>query len=413
MTHTLDASQRSRANGHANPFAAVPRNLATIMRMELPDLAAEIISEIRTTIPEYARPMNGPYGQAIRLGVEQALTAFVDQVANPGGPHDTRDEVCRRLGQYEAHEGRSLDSLQAAYRIGTRVAWHRVMKVAQQYNLSLTIISLLADALFDYMDELAALSRQGYLEAQARSTDVLEHWRRRLLRLILERPPAPSTAIVELAGLANWPVPNQVTMVATRSLPCERSLLDADVLAELDAVEPHLLIPGPLTEQRAAMLEAGLAGSRIAVGPAVSLASAAESLRWSRQALALAEDGRIEAGRVVRCEEHLVELLLLSDTALIDQIAKRELAALAGMSAHRRQRLAETLTAWLEGRGSAARMAEKMTIHPQTVRYRMRQVEQVFGDQLEDPDSRFALDLVMRAGRLRERSSRAANRKRE
>ncbi|HEY2670183.1 MAG TPA: helix-turn-helix domain-containing protein [Rugosimonospora sp.] len=406
MTHILETGHRSRSNGHASPFAGVPRNLAAIMRKELPDLATEIISEIRTTIPEYARPMNGPYGQAIRLGVEQALTAFVDQVANPGGPHDARDEVCRRLGQYEAHEGRGLDSLQAAYRIGTRVSWHRVMKVAQQYNLSLATISQLADALFGFMDELASLSRQGYLEAQARSADVLEHWRRRLLRLILECPPAPSTAIIELAGLASWPVPNQVTMVAMRPLACDKSLLDTDVLAELDAVEPHLLVPGPLTAQRTTMLQLGLAGSRIAVGPAVELASAAQSLRWSRQALALAEDGRIEAGAVVLCEEHLTELLLMSDTALVDQIAKRELGALGGMNAHRRHRLTETLTAWLEGRGSAARMAEKMAIHPQTVRYRMRQIEQIFGEQLDDPDSRFALDLVMRVGRLRERAAR-------
>src|SRR5690349_14999103 len=158
MTHTLETAHQARPNGHGNPFAGIPRGLAEVMRRELPDLAAEIISEIRQHIPEYARPVNGPYGQAIRIGVEQALTAFVDQVANPGGSHETRDEVCRRLGQYEAHEGRSLDSLQAAYRIGTRVSWHRMMKVAQQYKLSLAIVSQLADALFDYIDELAALS---------------------------------------------------------------------------------------------------------------------------------------------------------------------------------------------------------------------------------------------------------------
>ncbi|MBO0871108.1 MAG: PucR family transcriptional regulator, partial [Micromonosporaceae bacterium] len=304
MTHTLETAHPTRATGHGNPFAGMPRGLAEVMRRELPDLATEIIAEIRSHIPEYARPMNGPYGQAIRLGVEHALTAFVDQVANPHGSHEARDAVCRRLGQYEAHEGRSLDSLQAAYRIGTRVAWHRMMKVAQQYKLSLAVVSNLADALFDYIDELAALSRQGYLEAQARSANAVDHWRRRLLRLILERPPAPHTAIVELAGLANWPVPEQATAVAVR-IPadkhpqCDKTLLDADVLAELDAAEPHLLIPGPLTAQRGTMLQFGLSGMRTAVAPTMRLAQAAESLRWARQALALAEAGAIEAGPIV------------------------------------------------------------------------------------------------------------------
>ena len=93
-----------------------PSQLAAIMRPELPDLAREIIAEIRDKIPEYARPMNGPYGQALRVGVQRALTSFFDSVADPAAPHEERDQMCRRLGQYEALEGRSLDSLQAAYR---------------------------------------------------------------------------------------------------------------------------------------------------------------------------------------------------------------------------------------------------------------------------------------------------------
>ena len=67
-----------------------PSQLAAIMRPELPDLAREIIAEIRDKIPEYARPMNGPYGQALRVGVQQALTSFFDSVADPAAPHAER-----------------------------------------------------------------------------------------------------------------------------------------------------------------------------------------------------------------------------------------------------------------------------------------------------------------------------------
>src|SRR5215510_16097357 len=102
----------------SNPSVMRASQLAAIMRPELPDLAREIIAEIRARIPEYARPMDGPYGVALRTGVQQALTSFFDSVADPSAPHEKRDHMCRMLGQYEAHEGRSLDSLQAAYRIG-------------------------------------------------------------------------------------------------------------------------------------------------------------------------------------------------------------------------------------------------------------------------------------------------------
>jgi hypothetical protein len=42
----------------------------------------------------------------------------------------------------------------------------------------------------------------------------------------------------------------------------------------------------------------------------------------------------------------------------------------------------------------------RLHVHPQTVRYRLRQLEELFGDQLLDPDLRFDLEIVLRARRL-------------
>jgi DNA-binding PucR family transcriptional regulator len=50
-------------------------------------------------------------------------------------------------------------------------------------------------------------------------------------------------------------------------------------------------------------------------------------------------------------------------------------------------------------------MAERLQVHPQTVRYRMRKLEQALGGQLRDPDSRFAIEAVLRATRLRDRAA--------
>ena len=36
-------------------------------------------------------------------------------------------------------------------------------------------------------------------------------------------------------------------------------------------------------------------------------------------------------------------------------------------------------------------------MHPQTVRYRLGRLRELFGDALEDPDARFELELVLRA----------------
>ena len=401
MTHAVEP------NGVADPALGVSRQLTALLRPELDSLAEEIITEIRRTIPEYARPIDGPYGQALRVGVGMAISAFVDQVGDPAVPREHRNDVCRKLGQNEEREGRSMDTLQAAYRTGGRVAWQRIMKVGRRNSFSSTTMSQLADALFGYLDELASLSLAGYTEARARSAEAVEEWRRRLVHLILECAAVADNAISELAALARWRVPTDVTLVAVASgATVARPLLDEDILIDLRGAEPYLLIPGALTPARLRTLQTALPGERLAVGVTVPLRSAVDSLRWARQALTMAEHGVFGSGKIVNCAEHLSTVWLLSDTALIDQISKRQLAALDGLTSKQRTRLVETLGAWLRTRGSAAEIAEALNVHPQTVRYRMRQLEKTFGERLDDPDERFALELVLRASRLRELAQR-------
>ena len=53
-----------------------------------------------------------------------------------------------------------------------------------------------------------------------------------------------------------------------------------------------------------------------------------------------------------------------------------------------RERLAETMLAWLENWGNAIAAARSLHVHPQTVRYRLRQINDLFPGDLQDPDSR-------------------------
>lgn len=405
--------------------AGLPRHLIASLRAELPSLTDEIIAVLRQEFPEYARPVDGPYGRALRVGVQNALNGFVDLLADPSAPCESRDKVFRRLGRYEAYEGRNLDALQAAFRIGCRLAWQRLWKVGRRGNLSAPVVSQLADSVLVYTHELATLSTEGYREARAQSGEVREELQRRLLMLITEDPPAPRRAISDLAELADWPVPPEVTAVAVQAgtaAGCGSALpvaspagpaaqsqpsaarclpgLDDDLLADLACAQPCLLIPGPLTDARRRMLGAALAGRRAGVGLTVPLESAADSLRWARQAVALAESGVIAGGDLTLCEEQLVTLLLLSDRALAEQVIRRQTARLGCLTPRQRGRLTETITALLETGGTATEAAERLHVHPQTVRYRIRQLEQAFGDQLTDPDARFELELALRISQL-------------
>ena len=180
---------------------------------------------------------------------------------------------------------------------------------------------------------------------------------------------------------------------------------ETDVLASLEEGQPHMLIPGEAGPGREAALRARLDGRRAAIGLTVPLADAADSLRWARQALDLAEAGAIDAGQIVHSEEHLVTLWLMSDSALAEQISRRQLGALDALTPRQRERLTETFGAWLETRGTASEIADRLKIHPQTVRYRIRQLERTLGERFGDPEARFAMEMVLRVMQIRGRSS--------
>src|SRR5437868_11224500 len=108
------------------PWRELPPSVATIIEPELPSLGDEILAVIAEEVPEYARPLEGNFGRGLRLGVEEALRQFARLVADPDSGRAQSREVYRGLGRGEMREGRSLDSLQAAYRVGARVAWRRL-----------------------------------------------------------------------------------------------------------------------------------------------------------------------------------------------------------------------------------------------------------------------------------------------
>jgi PucR-like helix-turn-helix protein len=379
----------------------LPRPLADLLRQDMAATAAEIVDEIRAKIPNYSRPLDGPYGKSIRAGVQHALTLFIEQIANPDVSAQKCYEVHQKLGQNEMREGRSLDDLQAAYRIGARVAWRRVMRIGKRNGLSSAVMSQLADAVFAYMDKLASVALDGYLEAKATSAGALETWRRRLLGIILQTPAAPPAAIAELAQLISWTVPDTVSPIAVHPLPGtghnqRKPTLDADVLADLDGIEPRLLVPGEVTDGRLAAIRAALPQCRLAVGPCVRLDSAAYALRWARKALTLAQQGVLPDRPVIRCEQYLSTVLVHSDDRLLVTLRERLLTPLRSLTVKQRERMLETLRAWLDVQGSVPDMAALLDVHPQTVRYRMRQLEQSLGHLLHDPHQRFELELVLR-----------------
>ncbi|MFJ9945201.1 PucR family transcriptional regulator [Streptomyces erythrochromogenes] len=224
--------------------------------------------------------------------------------------------------------------------------------------------------------------------------------RRELFTALTSDTPPSEQALAELAGTARWPLPDFVRAIALTS-PGEAQQLAARMdgaLAGMVGGQPCLLLPTPDPEARTELAKT-LHGRFAAVGHPVPPRDTASSQRWASRLLNLIPTQSAPDVRAAFVDDHLSALMLLQDEHLAHALAARRLRPLADLTPRQSERLEDTLLAWLEG-GGAPEAAKALSVHPQTVRYRMRQLEKLFGSDLRDPRTRFELEMALHARRL-------------
>lgn len=388
MTKSLDSE----------PWRRLPSSVADLIEPELAATSDEIVTTIAREVPEYARPLEGSFGRGIRTGVGEALSQFVSLVRNPDAGRDLGREVYVALGRGELRQGRTLDSLQAAYRVGARVAWRRIAAAGRGAGLDPEVLSLLAEAIFAYIDELSADSVDGYAAAQSEVEELRGRRRYELAALMMREPPAPPTDLRAAAQAAGWSVPRRLAVLACGEpdLPQISRRLPTDALATRIEGLGCVLVPDPDGPGRVAEVERAVTGVAAALGPVGEPDQLRESWRLAKAALRALAVGAIGADGVVRGEEHLVELLLFEGSHLARRIASRRLAPFEPLTEKGSERMRETALAYLRCRGNSVQMAADLHVHPQTARYRVARLRELLGDQLEDPDARFELEIALR-----------------
>jgi hypothetical protein len=385
------------------PWESLPPEVALALRPELPALADEIVRAVSDGVPDYARPLEGDFGRALRAGVEEALGQFVAAVEDPESARRDGRQTYVDLGRAEMRAGRSLDALLAAYRIGARAAWRRLVAAGERAGLPPATLYSLAEAIFAYIDELSADSIEGYAREQAAQAGALQRRRQLLATLLVQDPPAPPAAVEAAAADAGWPLPRALAALAVEGEEADRlaARLGPEALVAPLPSLTLVVLPDPAAPGRRRELAAALRGRRAALGPATGWHEAGLSFARAHRALELVRDGAVEpAGPLAVAEEHQLELVLGGDRRLANDLAERALAPLEGETEVSRERLGSTLEAWLRHRGRTEEVARALHVHPQTVRYRLARLRELFGERLDAPDGRFELELALRARRL-------------
>ncbi len=381
------------------------------LRKSLPDVATQTIDAITAEVPAYAEAFAGPLGAKIERAVRTALGTFLDLVSRPAGiglltrtagtdpnsPLAPAFEAAYALGRGEARNGRTLDALLAAYRIGARVAWRELAAISVATGQPAPNIAHFAELVFAYIDELSAASVSGHADELASFGRArLRHLEQLAQSLIAGEP---QHVLLAAAERADWTPPQTLTavLVPERATRTVGDTLDRRTLslsgAGSELPDTLVLLVPDAHEPNRAHLRRLLHGRHAVIGPARPWLQARSSYERAARTLALgalvADDGIIDT------EDHLAVLAVTADAQALGDLRARVLAPLAGGAEAATAKLVETLRSWLLHQGRREEVAAELFVHPQTVRYRMTKLREIYGDRLRDPDWLLSLTVAL------------------
>ena len=380
------------------PHLRLTKPIITALRKRLPEVADRTVAAITDEVPSYSDALSGPMGATIREAVQVALGGFISLAGTSSGsapqtPTAPAVEGAYQLGRGEARSGRTVDALLSAYRLGARVAWQEMSTVAVQQRVDAETLARFAELVFAYIDELSAASVAGHNDERATTGRVRQRLLERLAADLLAG--APADAVEAAAERADWAVPRTLTAVILPEAQV-RAVLNAiagEVLQSAEALPPEVgegmtlvLVPDVHGRRRPALLRA-LEGRGAVAGPARPWLEVRASCDRAERVLAL--------GLGPDSEQHLAELVLSADEGALSDLRERVLAPLQELRSSSADKLTETLRSWLLHHGRREAVAAELFVHPQTVRYRMGQLREAFGDRLEDPRSVLELTIAL------------------
>ncbi|WP_372728502.1 PucR family transcriptional regulator [Nocardioides sp.] len=382
--------RRTAGHGLALPAPAVDR-----MRALLPTVADKAVTAIIAEVPSYDGALSGSMGENIRSAVQIALGGFLSLAsggrgADPQTPTAPAVEGAYQLGRGEARSGRSTEALLAAYRVGARVSWREMSTTAVANGVDAETLVPFAELVFAFIDELSAASVAGHTDELATTGRVRQRMLERLAGQLLGGA-SPETVLAS-AEQAGWEPPETLTAVlvpesqvrpALTSLPA--TTLQAVDVPDLDGAA-LLLVPDMHGSSRAVLLRA-LADRGAIAGPSRPWLAARASYDRALRARSL--------GLVDDTEAHLPALVLRADPEALADLRAQVLAPLADLRPGSAEKLAATLRSWLLHQGRRDDVAAELFVHAQTVRYRMGQLRELYGEQLDDPASVLALVLAL------------------
>lgn len=380
---------------------ATVEEIVTAMRAVLPEILERLQKRIRAEIPFYAGE-DVVSAADLRTSLEANVAYILDGIAGQGA--DLRVPI--GTGQTRAAQGAPLVEMLAAYRLGFTEVWSMFVTTARSLpGVSSDTLVDLAGTMFRLQNEYADAAAAGYRDEHHQQVRAGERERSALVEAVLAGTAAKGT-LWEMAQALRLPLDGTFVVVAAETLELGHDPLPRieSAVAALDVRSVWRLQPdlstGVLSLGRHARSAAVLevldrhATGRVGVSPEFGeLREAARALRLAR--LALQHQGA--GAGVEQFRSGPLTILLASAPEAAMEASRAVLGSVLALPDEDRDLLLATFTAWLDAAGSASAAGAALFCHPNTVRYRLRRIEEATGRSLSRPSDVAELVTAVRA----------------
>lgn len=358
---------------------------------EQPDLAVQLAATIRAEVPFYG-PGNRVPAEAVGRSAREHVAALVDRAAFPEGP----ETAPRALGERRARDGVELADVLDALRVGTSFLWRRIVDHARRTGAASDAELVdLASEVWMMHDAYVRTLTTGYREEHSRVLLNRQQERLGLVYGLLTargREAASPWEAVDRLGLSR--TEGFAVVAATTSAAGRMPLPRVErVLAETGTTSAWVMVADVQlgivstargTWQEPIAAEAARWGTRVGVSPEMGdFARIGAAVRFSRIALATAD-----AGTTSVFDHSPVAMAAAGSPEVTKRIVETVLDGLFDLSETDRDVLLDTLNAWFASNGSVAAVADRIGVHQNTVRNRIRRIAAVTGrDPLHPRDA--------------------------
>lgn len=356
------------------------------------DLGAIVADTVWREVPFY--PESGRVTRAELEVVCAANLRFIFEGLDSRAALDTN--VATTTGIDAAAAGVPLPVVLDVYRIGCRLAWEEIVTVAAaRPDICREALIRATARVWMAQDVLIHTTESGYRDEATRKVLAEEAERAALVEALIEGRIAAQGSLWEVAAMLRLPARGPYVVVAAECAAIGRSALPGieSRLASQEIPSAWRLLPDVQlglvhveNEAKLGMLNktlSRLAAKRIGVSSRFDdLAHVPDAVNYARIALS-AE--RHDGSLLAVFDADPLSIAAVSAPRIMKRLSSSVLSGFTDLDEREREILYSTFRAWVAADGSINAAAEQLFCHPNTVRHRLKRIQDRTGMSINRP----------------------------